>query len=105
MGSVAAAVGISGCAWPFLIQHTLPVGARDREALLPTPWFDVHGEQDDRVFEFLTRMTAVYLQHRGASAEDNLLATVPTAGHVDVVRSPLPLQVSLRFAVSTIYPG
>ena len=73
--NISAAVGVSGCLWPFLI---------DGEAPLPAPWLDIHGTQDSRVFPFLAELTHNYLNALGVPEERNLFATVPGGGHVDV---------------------
>lgn len=73
-----AAVGVSGCIWPFVVTPS----SRRRES--PAPWLDVHGDQDDRVFPFLARVTYDYLKAHNAQPAHNHLAIVPGGGHVDV---------------------
>jgi alpha/beta superfamily hydrolase len=77
--NISAAVGISGCVWPFL----LPTRFQEK-APLPAPWMDVHGDQDDRVFMFLAEYSARFLRHMGLAPDNNILAVVDGGGHVDV---------------------
>ncbi|CAE8683600.1 unnamed protein product, partial [Polarella glacialis] len=72
---IAAAVGISGCLWPFLLHSP--------RNLQPTPWFDVHGDQDAVVFPFLAAVTHTYLRETlGVPEVANQLAWIKGAKHV-----------------------
>lgn len=71
---LAAAVGISGCVWPFILNgQRHQSGGQDQP--LPAPWFDVHGDQDDRVFPFLPRVTHDYL--RSVQQRSSTVHTMP----------------------------
>jgi predicted esterase len=72
--NISAAVGISGCVWPFF-------ATRDPKRSL-VPWFNVHGDHDTIVPPFLPAATRLYLDAHGASPAANVLAVVPKGGHV-----------------------
>lgn len=74
--NITAAVGLSGCIWPFLLTDT------ENHKWRYTPWFDVHGSHDTIVFGFLASVTYTFLESLGASPASNRLAWVPGAGHV-----------------------
>ena len=82
--TVAAAVGISGCIWPFMLNASGPAPPRSArngsEELVP--WLDVHGDADLRVFPFLAYMTYNLLRALGLQASSNELVIVPGGGHV-----------------------
>jgi len=73
--NITAAVGVSGCLWPFSFGSLA-------EPLSLIPWFDVHGDHDFTVPVFLAAVTYRYLSFLGAPSADNKLAIVPGGGHV-----------------------
>lgn len=83
--NVSAAVGISGCLWPFL------VGAAhegERASKQKVPWLDVHGDDDPLVPPFLASTTYHLLNVWGAPAETNRLYVVPGGTHLPWRRAP-----------------
>eukprot|EP01050_Picozoa_sp_SAG11_P019622 SAG11_NODE_3160_length_2642_cov_3.713608_2_plen_204_part_00 len=80
---VAAGVGISGCLWPFFLDGTdAPKAVTAASAV---PFFDVHGDQDGRVYPFLAAFTSRYLEHLGVAPQKNRLASASSSSF-----SPLP---------------
>lgn len=45
-------------------------------------YFDIHGDDDNRVYPFLAQMTYYYLRSLGVVTSRNQLAIVPGGGHV-----------------------
>ena len=82
--TAAAAVGISGTVWPFLINPIDGAGLDDAPAgrSVPAPYMDVHGTRDSRVYPFLATMTHSYFSHLGAQPAANVLSWVPGGHHV-----------------------
>lgn len=72
--NVTAAVGISGCVWPFLMDTDF--------ARTPTPWLNVHGDADVVVMPFLAAVTHTVMRSFGATAVQNRLAWIPGGLHV-----------------------
>eukprot|EP00930_Biecheleria_cincta_P056710 TRINITY_DN42783_c0_g1_i1.p1 TRINITY_DN42783_c0_g1~~TRINITY_DN42783_c0_g1_i1.p1 ORF type:complete len:487 (+),score=40.16 TRINITY_DN42783_c0_g1_i1:28-1461(+) len=74
---VAAHVGLSGCLWPFLL-----LGAGGKNALSKhTPWFNVHGTHDTKVFPFLAQITYHFFRIHGYPSSNNVLAWIPGGEH------------------------
>ena len=70
---VAAAVGISGCLWPFFLNSADAPSAVTAQTAVP--FFDVHGDEDGRVYPFLAAFTSRYLGHLGVAPAKNRLAS------------------------------
>jgi predicted esterase len=82
--NVSAAISISGTIWPFLLKAA---DSSIAGATVP-PYFDVHGDEDNRVYPFLGQMTFNYLHALGVTASRNQLAIVRGGGHVPWGDSP-----------------
>jgi hypothetical protein len=102
--NISAAVGLSGCLWPFLINEI------DGEGLgsdfVPPPYFDVHGDRDERVYPFLATMTFNYLagQRLHVAPARNRLSVVEGGEHVpwSVAVAAVQRPLILRFLVESM---
>ena len=76
--NVSAAIAMSGTIWPFLLKAA---DASVPPASVP-PYFDIHGDEDNRVYPFLGQMTFNFLNALGVVPSLNQLAIVRGGGHI-----------------------